>query len=64
VLQHMENLECLSMEEAAKLLSVHHATLRRAIDRGDIRRIKLGDRVLIPRQELARFIETQINKGR
>ncbi len=43
--------------EAAEEIGVHHLTLRKAIARGEIRAVKVGRRVLIPKTELDRFLE-------
>jgi excisionase family DNA binding protein len=38
----------VSVSEAAKLLSVHHKTVRAAIQRGDLTAVRLGDTLRIP----------------
>jgi len=51
----MTDLELLSIEQAAKSLSVSHWTLRMHIKRGAISAVRCGRRVLIPRTEVARI---------
>lgn len=46
-----------SVRETAELLGVHANTIRRAIERGELRAVRLGDRVLIPRNEIWRLLE-------
>jgi len=45
-----------SVEETAYLLGVHELTLRAAIDRGEIKTVRVGRRVLIPRQVLEQLL--------
>jgi len=44
-----------SVEETAYLLGVHELT-RAAIDRGEIKTVRVGRRVLIPRQVLEQLL--------
>jgi excisionase family DNA binding protein len=46
-----------SVNNLAKLLDVHPITLRRLIDKGEIRRVRMGDRVLIPHKEVERLLK-------
>ena len=45
------------MDEAAELLGVSRSYLYTLIDRGDLRRVKLGRRSLIPADEIRRLLE-------
>lgn len=49
--------ETRTVVEAADVIGVHHLTLRKAIARGEIRAVRVGRRVLIPKAELDRFLE-------
>ena len=46
----------LSIPEAAKRLSISRAHVYNLIDRGEIRRVKLGRRALIPVSEIERVL--------
>ena len=46
----------LSRYECAQLLGISIRLLDKCIANGDIKAIRLGDRVLIPRAELERFM--------
>lgn len=46
-----------SIQEAAACLGVHPLTVRGAITRGDLRTIRLGRRVLIPRSAVEDFLD-------
>jgi excisionase family DNA binding protein len=48
--------------EAAQALGVHHLTLRKAIARGEIRAVKIGKRVMVPKGELERLLGGQAPK--
>ena len=45
-----------SPREAADQLGVNHLTVRAAIERGELRAVRLGRRVLIPDAELRRLL--------
>jgi excisionase family DNA binding protein len=45
-----------SVEEVAELLGLHVNTVRRAVWRGDVRAVRIGRRVLIPRAEVERLL--------
>jgi excisionase family DNA binding protein len=45
-----------SLEDAAKQLSVSAQSIRRLIDRGELKARHVGTRVLVPRTELERFL--------
>jgi excisionase family DNA binding protein len=47
-----------SIREAAFCLGVHELTVRAAIARGDLRTVRLGRRVLIPRTAIAELLGT------
>jgi len=46
--------------EAAAELGVHHLTLRKAIARGEIRAVRVGRRILIPKTEIERLLEGEV----
>jgi excisionase family DNA binding protein len=48
--------EAVTVAEAARRLSVHVATIRRMLDRGDLRRIRIGRLVRVDLASLDRFI--------
>jgi len=48
--------EAISLQEAARILSLSESTIRRLIRHGQLEAIRLGPRLLrIPRSELARL---------
>lgn len=57
----MEKL-AYSKAETAKLLGLHENSVTNAIRRGEIRAVRLGARVLIPRTELARLLGEAIKE--
>jgi len=46
-----------SLDETAKLLSVHQATIRRRIREGKIHAIRVGSRVLVPSESIRRLLQ-------
>ncbi len=46
-----------SVEDAAKQLSVSAQSIRRLIDRGELKARHVGRRVLVPKNELERWLE-------
>jgi excisionase family DNA binding protein len=46
-----------SLEEAAKQLSVSSQSVRRLIDRGELKARRVGTRVIVPKNELERWLE-------
>lgn len=54
----------MTVVEAAAAVGVHHLTLRKAIARGDLRVVRIGRRILIPRRALEAFLEGQPPKRR
>lgn len=51
-----------SKAEAAKLLGLHENSVSNAIRRGELRAVRLGTRVLIPRGELERLLGEPIKE--
>lgn len=49
----------LSAKEAAELIGVHENTLRALIARGELRAVRVGRRVLVPRAALEHLLEGQ-----
>lgn len=47
----------MTVEEVAAYLGVHHSTVRRYIEGGDLRAVKFGRRVRIERAALAAFTQ-------
>lgn len=45
-----------SIRKAAKILDVDQKTVKKAIKKGQIKTIELGDRKLIPKAELEKFL--------
>lgn len=58
----MEKL-AYSKAEAAKLLGLHENSVSNAIRRGELRAVRLGTRVLIPRGELERLLGEAIKEN-
>ena len=52
----------LSVESAAKLLSVHRNTVFKLLRTGDLASLTIGSKRLIPRQELDRFIQERTSR--
>jgi excisionase family DNA binding protein len=50
--------------EAAAELGVHHLTLRKAIARGEIRAVRVGRRILIPKTEIERLLDGEVKAAR
>ncbi len=46
-----------SVEDAAKQLSVSSQSVRRLIDRGELKARRVGRRVIVPKNELERWLE-------
>jgi excisionase family DNA binding protein len=46
-----------SVEDAAKQLSVSAQSIRRLIDRGELKARRVGTRVIVPKNELERWLE-------
>ncbi len=46
-----------SVEDAAKQLSVSSQSIRRLIDRGELKARHVGTRVIVPKNELERWLE-------
>jgi hypothetical protein len=46
---------CYSITETAAMIGVHPDTLRKEINRGNILKIKIADRILIPASEVDRL---------
>jgi excisionase family DNA binding protein len=55
--------QTLSLAEAAFVLGVHRLTLRAAIERGEIRAVRVGRRWLVPRSAIADFLGGQFTDG-
>lgn len=54
----MEEKACLSVADVAKTLSLGVTYTRRLINRGDIKSVRVGKRVLVPRQCLDEYLST------
>jgi excisionase family DNA binding protein len=51
--------ELLSLTQSAAICGVHIITLQRAINRGELKSLKIGRRRLVDRTELYKWIEKQ-----
>jgi len=51
-----ENKACFSRDELARRLGVSRDSVIRAIQRGELKIVRFGRRVLIPRSELDRLL--------
>lgn len=47
----------LTIREATAALRISRATLYRYLNRGDLRRVKVGQRVLIPQADVQRIVD-------
>lgn len=56
----MEEKACLSVVDVAKTLSLGVTYTRRLINNGDIKSVRVGKRVLVPRQYLDEYLSTLI----
>ena len=45
-----KNPALVSLDEAARMLSVHSETIRKRAEKGEVPHVRVGDRWLIPRQ--------------
>jgi len=52
------NDHLLGIDDAAKTLGLSPWTVRRLIDRGKLKRVKIGRRVLLKTTEIQRFVES------
>lgn len=50
----------LTLSDAAATLSLGKTTLRKLIDGGEIRVVRIGGLVRVPRSEIQRWIESQL----
>ncbi len=53
-----EEKACLSVTDVARTLSLDVTYTRRLINRGDIKSVRVGKRVLVPRQCLDEYLST------
>jgi excisionase family DNA binding protein len=53
----MTNL--LSLAETARILGVHHDTVRHWIAKGDLRAVRIGGRMRVPYAEIHRLVTTE-----
>jgi len=56
----MEEKACLSVTDVARTLSLGVTYTRRLINRGDIKSVRVGKRVLVPRQYLDEYLSKLI----
>jgi len=49
-------LQCISTREAAALLTVAQSTIYRMIDRGELRGVKVGGRLVILERDLKAYL--------
>jgi excisionase family DNA binding protein len=50
--------EFLSVNTAAAIAGVNHMTIRRALDRGDLKRYQLGRKILIRQDDFRAWLES------
>jgi excisionase family DNA binding protein len=55
----VEKKVVLDVWEVAQLLGIHRLSVRRAIERGELRAVRVGRRVLVPRKTLDEFLENR-----
>lgn len=60
----IEEKTFLSVADVAKTLSLGVTYTRRLINRGDIKSVRVGKRVLVPRQYLDEYVSTLIGATR
>ena len=53
--------KCISINEAAEALSVHHATIRRRITSGDLKAFRIGRIWRIRERDIDKFISERRN---
>lgn len=53
-----------SIPEAAQQLSISRSAIYRLIDRGELRRVKIGSRAVIPASEIVRLLEDRDDDAR
>lgn len=51
--------DIMTVMEAAKILKVGRSTMYRLIEDGSIRHVRIGRKILIPREYLRLFLETE-----
>ena len=56
--------DLLTVKQVAIILKIHHLTVRRYINEGKIKAVKLGGNVRISQEELKSFSETYIPHSR
>lgn len=47
----------LTVKEIAKILKVHHMTVRRLIEKGELKAVRIGNLIRIEEADLKRFIK-------
>ena len=58
-----ERRQTLTIAEAASYLGIHRASLRAAIDRGEVHAIRIGRRWLVPRSALDELFGVRIARS-
>jgi excisionase family DNA binding protein len=56
--------QTLSVRETAATLGLSPAATYKAVERGDIRSIRIGGRILVPRAAIERLLDTDIPVAR
>lgn len=59
----LEGQLLLTIAEAAQILRVSRATLFEMLSRGEIRKIKIGRKTLIPRKEIEEYVDRQLGNS-
>lgn len=60
----MEDKLCLSVSDVAAALSLGVTYTRRLINHGEIKSVRVGKRVLVPRQYLDEYLTTLLESNR
>ena len=53
----MQEFKCYTVDEAAAILKLHRQTIRAHIRKGDIKAVKLGNRLRITDDEIKRLLD-------
>lgn len=59
----MNDPQFLSVDDVCRILCISRSTLYRLFETGEISRVKIGAKVLIPSREVQKFVDGVIQKG-
>lgn len=57
-----KNTGCFGVEEARQYMGVGRTTMYELVRRADFPTVRIGKRIIIPKESLDRWLETQANK--